>query len=469
VYGTTAGPDIAMGSTGGSASTTVAGNGGGAVRLTAEWLDVSGWVNCNATLAQQPGGGQGSGGSAGGGILLHGDQVTFSGSLTANGSGGSIGTSSANDDGGGGGGGRIKVFYGSSLINTGTTSVVGGPGGQNGGAGQGAPGSAGTLHLDTLSFRVVTATLGAVQPNLLVAPVVTAPAAACAGDSVFIHLSGGYLSYTFSIGGNTVQSGPDSVYGFLADSSTSFVIATLSSCTYTDTVSITVSPVPAVAITVQPGTFCEGDSIELSVPPGFSSVAWSNGGSGNVTYVTTGNTYSVVVTDSNTCSGTDTVTVTTLPAPNPMVILTGNTLSTGNYVSYQWLLTGSPIPGATNPTYNPTVTGTYGVSVTDSNGCTGIASMPILYVSLDAEQLPGVLAWPNPSEGSLHLEALIGQPGELRVQVSDLSGRVLLEHAYQADAGIWRQTVDLGSLAAGVYLLHLHTESGQAMLRIMRE
>jgi len=123
VYGTASGLDIAKGSSGGSASLAIGGSGGGGLRLLAEFMTVSGTIECDAGEAQQPGAGQGGGGGSGGGIFLHGDEVNFSGSLSANGSGGSIGTSTANDDGGGGGGGRVKVFYESQFSNTGTITV----------------------------------------------------------------------------------------------------------------------------------------------------------------------------------------------------------------------------------------------------------------------------------------------------------------------------------------------------------
>ncbi len=41
------------------------------------------------------------------------------------------------------------------------------------------------------------------------------------------------------------------------------------------------------------------------------------------------------------------------------------------YVSYQWNLNGTPISGATSSTYEATVSGSYTVSVTDLNGCSG--------------------------------------------------------------------------------------------------
>ena len=82
--------------------------------VVAETITIDGVIDLDGT----DGGGPntyGGGGGAGGGLLLHGDVVSISGSITAiGGIGGSV-TNDSGDGGGGGGGGRIKVFWGTSL------------------------------------------------------------------------------------------------------------------------------------------------------------------------------------------------------------------------------------------------------------------------------------------------------------------------------------------------------------------
>jgi len=51
------------------------------------------------------------------------------------------------------------------------------------------------------------------------------------------------------------------------------------------------------------------------------------------------------------------------------VYYTNNIVGTGQYVSYEWMLNGNSIPGATNQTYNYTQNGQYSIIVTDSNNC----------------------------------------------------------------------------------------------------
>jgi len=51
-----------------------------------------------------------------------------------------------------------------------------------------------------------------------------------------------------------------------------------------------------------------------------------------------------------------------------------------SYSSYQWNLGGSPIPGATSNSYTATISGSYTVSVTDSNGCSGTSEAMIVNI-----------------------------------------------------------------------------------------
>lgn len=156
VYGTDNGLDLDMGSSGGSASSVAAGNGGGALVVTAEFVNISGEINMNGGEAQQPGAGQGAGGGAGGGVLVVSDNLDASGMIRVEGGGGSIGTSAANDDGGGGSGGRIKMFYDNAWNLAASYSTTGGAGGPNGTAGPGLPGASGTSYEGTNPFLEVT-------------------------------------------------------------------------------------------------------------------------------------------------------------------------------------------------------------------------------------------------------------------------------------------------------------------------
>ncbi len=56
--------------------------------------------------------------------------------------------------------------------------------------------------------------------------------------------------------------------------------------------------------------------------------------------------------------------------PAATIVLTAS----ANFSTYQWLFNASPIAGATNSTYDATVSGKYSVAVTDAGGCAGLSA-----------------------------------------------------------------------------------------------
>jgi hypothetical protein len=152
------------------------------------------------------------------------------------------------------------------------------------------------------------------------------------------------------------------------------------------TVTATVHPLPAQPVVNASGplTFCEGGSVTLSAPAGFT-YQWSCGGSTaqNVN-VTQTSSCTVTVTDQNGCSTTGTATQVTVNATPTASIsgsdhfctggiaqLVSNAMAgSGTITSQQWNLSGSPIGGETSGTHQAGLSGPYTVTVTNSNGCT---------------------------------------------------------------------------------------------------
>ena len=143
-------------------------------------------------------------------------------------------------------------------------------------------------------------------------------------------------------------------------------------------------PLPAQSPIISangPLSFCPGGSVTLSVPATYSSYIWSNGGTISSITVSNAGTYIVTVTNSNGCTSTAQKTVTVLAAPMPVINATGLstycsgttsvTLTVGVFASYIWNT------GATTQTIVilPGFPGTYTVTVTSTNGCTGTASI----------------------------------------------------------------------------------------------
>lgn len=136
---------------------------------------------------------------------------------------------------------------------------------------------------------------------------------------------------------------------------------------------ITVYPLPIISAS-GPTTFCQGGSVTLSSNV-FSFSLWSNGATTFNISATNSGSYTLIDTSSQCTSLPTIVNVNTLPIP----VIAGNTtfctgsstiLDAGNYASYLW--TG----GTTTQTKIINAIGTYIVTVTDANGCSGI-SLPV--------------------------------------------------------------------------------------------
>ncbi|MBK7850393.1 MAG: PKD domain-containing protein [Bacteroidetes bacterium] len=173
-------------------------------------------------------------------------------------------------------------------------------------------------------------------------------------------------------------------------------------CSASDTISVTVDPVPSSAVIVASGplTFCEGDSINLQLSPPAATYLWSKSptpplspptNAAPILWVTQSGTYSLIAQTPNGCAypAIPPVTITVNPLPaitisGDTVICQGKTLSlTATQISgasYVW------VGPATNTNTNPLVktnmqfsdAGVYVVTVTSPNGCTITRSVNVI-------------------------------------------------------------------------------------------
>jgi gliding motility-associated-like protein len=157
-------------------------------------------------------------------------------------------------------------------------------------------------------------------------------------------------------------------------------------------------------------TVCEGETIVLSVP-GFESISWQDGSTGEEYVVDESGTYSLNVTDSFGCCYSDAVTITVNDAPNadftagpqPTTIddteITFTSTSTSAPLIYNWSFEdGIPEESAEqNPVVNfPPIPGNYTISliVENTNGCVDTLSSFILIDSDGTITLPNIFT-PN--------------------------------------------------------------------------
>jgi gliding motility-associated-like protein len=171
--------------------------------------------------------------------------------------------------------------------------------------------------------------------------------------------------------------------------------AAVTGCTKTDTVVVTVLPLPTISAGA-PVSICLGGSTPLQATGGVS-YNWTPGATlsctncANPTATPTSNTtYTVTGTGANGCVSTSTVTVSVVTLP-PVSAGPAQTLCVGNTVTlnatgattYSWSpSTGLSCTNCASPVANPTVTTTYTVTGSISGGCSNTSNVTVTVAPL---------------------------------------------------------------------------------------
>lgn len=211
----------------------------------------------------------------------------------------------------------------------------------------------------------------------------------CSGNQLAIQspISGSGLSYYWSNG----SIGQYALFD-ISTNSDFFLEVTEGICSYRDTFNVVVNSLPQVFL---PDTgICFGDSLIYTYQELFSNYEWSNGQVGQTlrTQVNTSDNISLTVTDANGCEGTGIMEITRHFPPN--VYITGdNSICEGSEVE---LSVSSSFPeilwstGETSPIIRHIITenSSYGVTVSDINGCSASDEINIEVNTVPVGQLP---------------------------------------------------------------------------------
>lgn len=242
----------------------------------------------------------------------------------------------------------------------------------------------------------VNVTVNALPP----VPVITAggPTTFCAGGNVILTSSSA-TGNQWRLNGTPIGGATNTTYTVTAGGSYSVTVTNASNCPATSLVTtVVVNALPSVPVISAggPTTFCMGASVVLSSSAA-SGNQWNLNGSAvagatNQTYtVSLAGSYTVTTTNGSNCSATSTATVvvvnplpavpTISPLNPPAFCAGGNVILTSSVSSsYQWLLNGTAISGATNRTYQATASGNYSVIITNGNGCQATSAATVVTV-----------------------------------------------------------------------------------------
>jgi len=228
------------------------------------------------------------------------------------------------------------------------------------------------------------------------------PTTFCTGGSVVLNANtGSGFTYQWQKDGINISGATSASY--TAAVAGNYVVVVSNSCgsAASSAIAVVVNPLPTATITAGgPTTFCSGGSVTLTANSGTGlTYQWKNNGNNisgatNISFVaTSAASYTVVVTNSNSCSNTSSavvVTISTIPTATTTpsgsaTYCSGGSVTllatTGAGYTYQWIKNAVNISGATLSSYSANTAGSYAVMITNSCGSSTSPTVSVTEIS----------------------------------------------------------------------------------------
>ncbi len=224
---------------------------------------------------------------------------------------------------------------------------------------------------------------------------------------------------------------------------------------------------------------CFNEQIDLD-PGSYSSYLWANGLTTQINPVVTTqgpSTFSVQVSDSNGCMGTDTIVITgfapvTVNLGPDVSIVYINGVSTTHlldagpgFISYLWSDNST-----TTQTFTVDLTtmGTVSVMVTDANGCIGKDDVFVDFI-LNVVSVPKakIIVYPNPVHNEFMVDIEGWKAEALEVSILDITGKTV--QLKQIAGSNSKQTVrfNTSQLNRGLYVLKISDGSNVSTMKLI--
>lgn len=150
--------------------------------------------------------------------------------------------------------------------------------------------------------------------------------------------------------------------------------------------------------------------------------------------------------------------------PLPIISFTGVGLTTTEGDAYQWYEDGSALSGQTsrNLSKSPIEGRTYAVEVTTGSCTLRSADFEFLLTSTLPEEVNALQAYPNPTNGDLHIivKGRIGYIGE----IINSRGTRMGSFTMTSD----QTTIPFSDFASGMYIVRLHSETEVHMIKVLK-
>ena len=281
----------------------------------------------------------------------------------------------------------------------------------------------------------------------------------CEGSTVSLFIPTSLNNYSWNNQATTNPEFQTSAAGtYVASADNSF------GCPAYDTIEVSLRSLPEFSLGADTG-FCDVVSLQLRGPSAMSEYLW-NDNSENITLnVQAEGSYWLTVIDMFECSFTDTIAVSKYTSPtidlgvDTIIPLSGVLVLTpgSDFATYDWST------GETTSSIQVSDTGTYSVTVTDDNGCSGFAEIRIPKTA-SIRYLNGVqyTLYPNPANNQLRI-ATSASIANAEVKIMDAQGRIVLkDNILGANAAI-----DVSTLSTGIYRLLLTQDNNTLSFNVI--
>lgn len=202
--------------------------------------------------------------------------------------------------------------------------------------------------------------------------------------------------------------------------------------------------------------FLPESGLLLTAAPGYSSYEWNDGSKEAKKSITAGGTYWVYCTDS--ChSRIDTFVLNWTDLVKPEITVNERELGTMlPYKTYQWLLDGELIAGATQSKYQVLVNGFYQVVVTNENDCADTSEVyevtNVTSIASPHYLSSAVAVYPNPAREVIYVTA----PVVTHLSLFNIEGKMVRQEQNAKE-------MTLKGLAEGIYFLQVQDQNANLL------
>lgn len=276
-----------------------------------------------------------------------------------------------------------------------------------------------------------------------------------------------------SFNGNTFSWSNGSVYDTayvkpLITTAYTCTIQGYNGCSYSNSITVNVTPLPAVTLGVSSNTFCPFSSALLILSPSPSGGFYTPSGITNTLTLNAPGTYTIGYQVNSPCINKTTQTIAVFPAQCAVLSAAPDTMCVGQSSLLTYTPSGGTLSGPfiSGSVFTPTTAGTYSVNYNyvDAYGCNYSDCESLLVnicTTINELGLESVSVYPNPFTN----EFIINNPNnlELSITVYDLNGKFIQK--YTSDK---TSKLNAENYSDGIYYLHISSKEFSKFVKLIK-